>query len=134
MRPSLRGELPQIARFLLLGALNSLFSLVLYVLLQRAMPIPPAYTLAYVGGITLNTLLSGRVVFGVVSTRAQRVLAFLGYLAVFLTGLATVQGLQSGLGASPLAAGMSSILLTAPLNYLVGRAAFPSNEDPALLP
>lgn len=119
-----QGELLQIWRFLLLGAVNSLLSLLLYVLLQRVLPIPLAYGLCYVGGIALTALLSGRVVFRVSTSRAQRVRAFLGYLTVFLIGLTVVHALQDGLGFSALTSGAGSILVTAPLNYAVGRRLF----------
>jgi putative flippase GtrA len=118
------GEAAQVGRFLLLGGVNSLTSIGLYALLQRVLPIPVAYAVAYLAGIALSALLSGRLVFRVTSSRATRVLAFVGYLAVFLTGLGLVWVLQEGAGLAPLVAGFGSVVVTAPLNYLVGRAVF----------
>jgi putative flippase GtrA len=118
------GELAQVGRFLLLGAVNSLTSIGLYALFQQAMPIPVAYAIAYLCGIALSALLSGRLVFRVTSTRKTRALAFSGYLAVFLTGLALVWLLQEGADLAPLVAGFGSVIVTAPLNYLVGRTVF----------
>jgi putative flippase GtrA len=117
-------EAAQVGRFLLLGGVNSLTSIGLYALLQQAMPIPVAYAVAYVVGIGLSALLSGRLVFRVTSTLATRALAFAGYLAVFLTGLGLVWVLQEGAGLAPLVAGFGSVVETAPLNYLVGRTVF----------
>jgi putative flippase GtrA len=113
-----------VGRFLLLGGVNSLTSIGLYALLQRILPIPVAYAVAYLAGIALSALLSGRLVFRVTSSRATRVLAFVGYLAVFVTGLGLVWVLQEGAGLAPLVAGFGSVLVTAPLNYLVGRTVF----------
>jgi putative flippase GtrA len=120
----LPGEAAQVGRFLLLGGVNSLASIGLYALLQRVLPIPVAYALAYLAGIALSALLSGRLVFRVTSSRTTRALAFAGYLTVFLTGLGLVWVLQEGIGLAPLVAGFGSVVVTAPLNYLVGRTVF----------
>jgi putative flippase GtrA len=117
-------EAAQVGRFLLLGGVNSLASIGLYAVLQRVLPIPVAYSLAYLAGIALSALLSGRLVFRVTSSRTTRALAFAGYLAVFLTGLGLVWVLQEGIGLAPLVAGFGSVVVTAPLNYLVGRTVF----------
>ena len=124
MSQRVRHEAARVARFLLLGAVNSLTSLALYALLQRLMPIPAAYTLAYLAGIAVSAALSGPMVFRVRSSRTTRIRAFLGYATVFATGLALVWLLQDGLGWPALLAAAGSLVVTAPANYLVGRRLF----------
>ena len=60
MKASLRREARQIVRFLIFGACTSLTSVVAYALLQRVLPLAVAYTLAYLLGLALSALLSGR--------------------------------------------------------------------------
>lgn len=132
MRESLRRELVQVVRFLALGGINSLSSIALYALLQRVLPIPVAYGTAYAVGIGLSAVLSGRLVFRVRGSASARLRAFVGYAVVFGIGLGLVWLLQEGVGLPPLAAGVGSVVVTAPLNYLVGRRVFV--EAPATTP
>ncbi len=121
MKTELHTELRQGLRFLVLGAANSVLSIGLYWLLQHVLPLAPAYSTAYVAGLFFSASMSGRFVFRVASVGRQVIAVFLAYLGVFGVGICLLAMLQDGLGLSPLFAGIGSLCVTAPLNYLAGR-------------
>lgn len=121
MRAELHRELKQGLRFLVLGATNSVLSIGLYWVLQHALSLALAYSTAYVAGLVFSASMSGRFVFRVPAAGQQVATVFLAYLGVFGVGLGLVALLQEGLGLSPLLAGIGSLCVSAPLNYLAGR-------------
>jgi putative flippase GtrA len=130
MKPPVRHEAARVARFLLLGASNSLASIALYAALERTMPIPVAYGLGYLAGIASSAVLSGSIVFRAASTPQTRLRAGVGYTTVLGLGLLIVWLLQSGLRLPAVAAGVASLLVTAPTNYLLGRYLFVRGATP----
>lgn len=110
----------EFARFLLVGATNTLFSYLLYVLLLRAMPYIAAYTLSYGAGIVLSYFLNVQFVF----RKRAGLASFLKFPLVYLIqyGLgALVLWLLVGAGISPTLSMLGVIIVTIPVTFLSSR-------------
>ena len=119
-------------RFGALGAVTSATSIAAYAVLSLRAPVPVAWTTAYLLGLGVTTSFTDRVVFSNRAGRRARLLASVGYVLVFLLGLSVVWLLQSRLDLLPVLAGATSVTISAPLNYLLGRRLFlaqPPSED-----
>jgi putative flippase GtrA len=119
-----RSELARLTRFGALGAASSATSIAAYGALAPHAPLGWAWGGAYLLGILLTTALSDRVVFAVRARARVRILAFGGYVTVFLIGMSLVWVLQTRAGLAPLLAGAASVVVSAPLNYALGRRLF----------
>ncbi len=110
----------EFARFLLVGATNTLFSWVLYVLLLTLLPYLAAYTLAYCAGIVLSYFLNVRFVF-----RKQASLAsFLQFPLVYALqyGLGVlVLWLLVGYGIDKRVTMAVATIVTIPVTFLASR-------------
>ncbi len=110
----------EFARFLIVGATNTAFSYVLFVLLYAVMHYQVAYALAYCAGIVLSYFLNVHFVF-----RTQRSLAsFLKFPLVYLVqyGLgALVLWLLVRTGLDPRLAMAGVIVVTIPVTFLASR-------------
>lgn len=127
-RPSTRSS---ILRFLVVGGSNTLITLVLFAILARVMPPWLAYTVVFSLGLAFTTVLTGRFVFGADSTRRSSALFIGWYLTVFVVGLGVVQSVQTLGVHSPDVLALSTVAVTAPLNFLGGRWIFSDRSSPA---
>jgi putative flippase GtrA len=116
----------ELARFALVGGSNTVVTLALFVLLQRWLSAPVAYTVVFVLGLAYTTAMTATVVFGTRLTwRAGT--AFVGwYLLVYGVGLLVVHGVQTFWQAGPLVTAVVTVAVTAPLNFIGGRLLFRS--------
>jgi putative flippase GtrA len=111
----------RVARFLVVGAVNTLFGYgVFYMLLHAGQPPAAALALATVIGVAFNFLTTGRIVFDNRDpTRLWRFVAVYG--VVFLLNAFLLEGARRlGLGAA-----LAQLMLTAPcvfLSYRLNRA------------
>lgn len=108
-------------RFLLVGAANTLFSYLLFLLLVSFLSYLPAYSIAYCAGILLSYFLNVRFVFRKRVSLAgflkfPAVYAIQYALGVFLLWLLVGKG-----GISPALAMISVIIFTIPVTFLASR-------------
>ena len=127
-RPSNRSS---ILRFLVLGGSNTAITLVLFALLARVMPPWLAYTVVFALGLAYTTVLTGRFVFGAANTGRSSALFIGWYLTVFAFGLGVVQTVQVLGVHSPDVLALSTVAVTAPLNFVGGRWIFRDRSSPA---
>jgi putative flippase GtrA len=122
--PPARRDLPQFLRFLVVGASNTLVTLVLLALLSRILDPRVAYTVVFALGLAYTTVLSRRYVFRAARSRARSA-AFAGwYLAVYGLGLGVVHLLTLAGVTSPDLLALITVGVTAPVNFLGGRLIF----------
>lgn len=110
----------EFARFLVVGATNTLFSYLLYGLLLTVMPYIAAYTAAYCAGIVLSYFLNVRFVF----RKRASLSSFLQFPLVYAIqyGLgALVLWLLVGAGIDQKLAMAGVILVTIPVTFLASR-------------
>jgi putative flippase GtrA len=120
-RPSNRSS---ILRFLVVGGSNTAVTLVLFAILARVIQPWLAYTVVFALGLAYTTVLTGRFVFGADNTGRSSGLFIGWYLAVFVLGLGVVQTAQALGVRSPDVLALSTVAVTAPLNFLGGRWIF----------
>lgn len=108
-------------RFLLVGAVNTLSSYLIYFLLLAACPYLLAYTLAYCLGIVISYFLNVRFVF----KRDVSLASFLAFPLVYLLqyglGALALWVLVGRIGLSPELAMVGVILITIPVTFLASR-------------
>lgn len=120
-RPTSRSS---VLRFLVVGGSNTVITMVLFALLARVISPWLAYTVVFALGLAYTTTLTGRFVFGAVSTRRSSVLFIGWYLTVYTVGLGVVQTVQAlGFESRDLLA-LCTVVVTAPLNFLGARWIF----------
>lgn len=114
----------QLLRFAAVGGTNTALTLALFVLLQRWMSPAVAYTLVFAIGLAYTTALTAPVVFG--SRLSWRSASWFvgGYLAVYCLGLVVIAVLNRASDPSALVTATVTVVVTAPLNFLVGRLLF----------
>lgn len=119
-----RGETPHSLRtsafrFVIAGGINTAVTALALALLSLVIDPRVAYTVVFVAGVVLSTVLADRFVFGV-RMPAWAIAAYVAmYGAVYLVGLAVVAVLgQTGL---PAWASSLVVLVTAPLTFVGGR-------------
>ncbi len=111
-------------RFAVVGGSNTAVTLILFVVLQEWLTPALAYTVVFAVGIAYTTAVTASVVFGSRLTWRTGA-AFAGwYLLVYAAGLAVVQGLHLLWQPSSLVTALVTVAVTAPLNFLGGRALF----------
>ena len=116
----------ELVRFGLVGGSNTLVTLALFVLLQRWLSAPVAYTVVFALGLTYTTAMTATVVFGSRLTW-RRGTAFAGwYLLVYAVGLLVVHGVQTFWQVGALVTAVVTVVVTAPLNFAGGRLLFRS--------
>jgi putative flippase GtrA len=118
------GGLGQLVRFAAVGGTNTLVTLALFVLLQRWLDPAVAYTVVFALGLVYTTALTATVVFGSRLTWRTAAAFAGGYLAVYGVGLVVVQALTTFWDPSSLVTAVVTVVVTAPLNFLVGRWLF----------
>lgn len=110
----------EFARFLLVGATNTLFSYCIYLLLLTVMPYIAAYSLAYCAGVVLSYFLNVNFVF----KKRVSLASFLKFPFVYVLqyGLGVlVLWLLVGAGMSPKLAMIGVIIVTIPVTFLASR-------------
>ena len=119
-----RSPLAELLRFAVVGGTNTVVTLALFVLLQRWLAPPVAYTVVFALGLAYTTAMTATVVFGVRLTWA-RAAAFVGwYLAVYAVGLLVVLLLERLWDPSASVTAVVTVCVTAPLNFGGGRLLF----------
>jgi len=113
----------EFTRFLLVGATNTLFSYLLFLLLFLAMPYMSAYTLSYCAGIVLSYFLNVRFVFKTRVSLASFLQFPLVYLIQYSLGALVLWLLvHAGMDARLAMAGV--IVVTIPVTFLASRFVF----------
>jgi len=110
----------EFVRFLLVGATNTLFSYLVYLLLLTVMPYMGAYTLAYAAGIVLSYFLNVRFVF----RKRASLSTFFRFPFVYLIqyGLgALLLRLLVGAGLDPRLAMAGVLVITIPVTFVASR-------------
>ncbi|MDF1604299.1 GtrA family protein [Nocardioides sp. YIM 152315] len=119
----------QLARFLVVGGINTLATYALFIVLATMMPAWLAYTLAYVLGLVWVVLGTSRFVFGAASR--SRLLAFAAwYVMVYLVGRLVLHLLDPAGGRELLVATVVLMMATVPLSFLGGRILLHRPEPP----
>ncbi len=110
----------EFARFLLVGATNTLFSYLVYALLLTAMPYIAAYSLAYCAGIVLSYFLNTRFVFKRRASLASFLAFPMVYLVQYCLGALVLWALVKA-GISPMLAMVGVVIVTVPVTFLASR-------------
>jgi putative flippase GtrA len=110
----------EFARFLIVGATNTAFSYLVFLLLYKVMHYQAAYALSYAAGVVLSYFLNVHFVF-----KTKRSLkSFLRFPFVYVVqyGLgALMLGLLVGWGADPRLAMAAVIVITIPVTFVASR-------------
>ena len=108
-------------RFLLVGATNTLFSYLLYLLLLTFLNYLPAYSITYWAGIVLSYFLNVHFVF----KKRVSLASFLKFPAVYVIqyalGAVMLWMLVGSVGISPAFAMIGVIVITIPVTFLASR-------------
>lgn len=108
-------------RFLVVGAINTLATFILYWVLLRFISYPMAYTASFVAGIALSYALNALFVFRV-RPGIRSALAFpLVYLAQYLIGLAVLWLWSSVLGMPPAYGVLLVAAVSVPITFVLSR-------------
>lgn len=111
----------QAARFVLFGALNTLVTYAIYLLLLPSLDYAKAYAVAYVVGIVISYGLNVRFVFRVTPNWRTLLLFPLVYCAQYLFGLAVLYIAVERLAIPRELALLATIALSIPLTFLLSR-------------
>jgi putative flippase GtrA len=111
-------------RFVFTGAVNTLLTGALLLVIAGWIDVDVAYTIVYVLGLAFTTVVSARYVFRT-ELRSGNALRFVAwYLCVYLIGLSIVRIATTQWHASHLLATCCVLAITVPLNFLGGRRVF----------
>jgi putative flippase GtrA len=118
----MRPALLQFARFLVAGAINTITSYGIFVVLLQFMPYLAAYTIAYIVGVLLSYLLLTTFVFHT-RRRLTTALRFpLVYIAQYLTGSAVIVALVEAWDVRAPIAAIVAIVASIPVGFLLSRS------------
>lgn len=109
-------------RFLAVGGANTLATTALLVGLSYLIPGWLAYTISFGIGLVFSTAMAARWVFTKEGSPRAALLYAVGYLGVYAIGLLCVAGIRALQWPEFLNA--LSVLVTAPLGFVVGRIVF----------
>ena len=118
------GIAPQGIRFLASGAVNTILSYLLYLLLLRWLDYLPAYTLAYAAGIALAYALNLRFVFKAQHSWRKLVIFPLIYATQYCLGASVLHLAVSRISVPREFALLVSIAATVPVTFLLSRGLF----------
>jgi len=110
----------EFTRFLLVGATNTVFSYLLYLLLLKFLPYIAAYTLSYCAGIVLSYFLNVLFVF----KKNVSIASFLKFPVVYAIQYslgALVLWLLVSLGINPTWAMIGVLIVTIPVTFVASR-------------
>ena len=118
MNASIRREA---LRFLIAGAVNTVVTYALYLVLLPLLNYTIAYTIAYVAGIALAYALNTRYVFQVQRNARGMALFPLVYVVQYLLGVVTLRLTVGEFGVPQEFALLASIAVTVPATFLLSR-------------
>ena len=119
--PVARRESGRILRFLVVGAVNTGLSLLVYQAALFIVPHTPAYVLSYIAGILAAYFLYSRHVFDTPLTAARLSVFTLFYLASLVVGALLNAALIEQVGIMARLAIFITIAVMLPVNYLGSR-------------
>ena len=108
-------------RFLLVGAVNTGMTLILFEILRRLMPYLIAYGVTYVAGIAISYFLNSTYVFRRRKTARTALLFPLVYVTQYLFGTCALWLLVEHAGQRPTVALLIVIGASIPLTYFLSR-------------
>jgi len=117
----MREAAREFSRFLIAGAVNTVASYAVYLLLLAILPYLVAYTIAYVVGIAISYLLLTRFVFRTQHRLATAVRFPLVYVAQYLMGSAVLTLLVETLTVRASIAAIVAIVASIPVTFLLSR-------------
>jgi putative flippase GtrA len=117
----MRDELPEFARFIVAGAINTGISYAVYLVLLVLLPYLAAYTISYVVGIVISYLLLTRFVFRARRRLATAVRFPLVYVAQYLIGSAVIVLLVEAMGVRASIAAIVAIVVSIPVTFSLSR-------------
>jgi len=117
----MRPALLQFARFLVAGAINTVASYAVFLVLLEVMSYLAAYTISYVFGVVISYLLLTSFVFRT-PRRVVTALRFpLVYIAQYLVGTAVMVLLVETWGVRAPVAAIAAIVASIPVSFLLSR-------------
>ena len=117
----MRPALLQFARFLVAGAVNTVASYAIFLVLLQFMPYLAAYTIAYVIGVGISYLLLTSFVFRTPRRVATALRFPLVYIAQYLTGSVVIVLLVEAWGVRASIAAIAAIVASIPVSFLLSR-------------
>ena len=117
----MRPALLQFARFLVAGAVNTVASYAIFLVLLQFMPYLAAYTIAYVIGVGISYLLLTSFVFRTPRRVATALRFPLVYVAQYLTGSVVIVLLVEAWGVRASIAAIAAIVASIPVSFLLSR-------------
>lgn len=111
----------EFARFLLVGATNTLLSYLLYLLLLTFLSYLSAYSIAYCAGIMFSYFLNVHFVFKKQVSLATFLKFPVVYVIQYALGATTLWLLVGKAGLSPACAMIAVIIVTIPVTFLASR-------------
>jgi putative flippase GtrA len=116
-----QGPGSEFARFLVVGAINTVIGYAVYLLASPWLGYHLAYALAYAVGIVVAYLLNSRFVFRRALSVRTAVRYPVVYLAQYLTGALCLYALVHGMGLDSRWAGLLAIGLSTPVSFVLNR-------------
>jgi putative flippase GtrA len=110
-----------VLRFGLIGGTNTVVSSAAFYSLAAVLPARVAFTLVYVAGLALVSVITPRYVFGTRPPRHRRLLLVLWYLATYFVGIAMITLLRSEVSTERVVVVLGTVMVTAPLGFIGGR-------------
>lgn len=117
------------ARFLLAGALNTLATYAVYLLLLSVLGYTLAYSVAFIIGILIAYAMNSRYVFRVATSLRTFALFPLVYGAQYLVGVAALRIAVIEFGVPQKYALVASIAVTVPMTFLLSRLLLKRGSD-----
>ena len=117
----MRRALPEFARFLFAGAINTGISYAAYLLLLTFLPYLAAYAISYLLGIVLSYLLLTRFVFRAPPRLSTAVRFPLVYVAQYLLGSAVLALLVEAFDIPASIAAIVAIVVSIPVTFQLSR-------------
>lgn len=108
-------------RFLVVGAVNTGLTLLLFEGLRRFVPYLLAYSVAYVTGIVISYVLNASYVFRQPKTVKTAALFPLVYVAQYLLGMVLMWLLVEHAGFAPTVSVVIVVVLSVPLTFVLSR-------------
>lgn len=119
--PLLKEMNGEFLRFLLVGAVQTLLTYLLFLLLLMVLPYPAAYSISFCCGIVLSYFLNVLFVFREKTSLASFLKFPLVYLIQYLLGIVLLWLLVDHIGIPPKWAMLAVIALTVPVTFLTSR-------------
>ena len=122
----MRGHAHEFTRFLIAGAVNTILSYVVYLLLLAIVPYLVAYTISYVVGIAISYLLLTRFVFKTERRLATAMRFPLVYLVQYLMSSALIVLLVETMDVRASIAAIIAIAVSIPITFVLSRGVLRS--------